>query len=107
MCSPDLLELPLADPISVEDDAVRLEPGALVEVDEHLPHHGSQLGDDLLAVVLDSDRGTVATGMGIHAGHQLGGGGGGGGGAGRRGGIIHVHENMYTVHKVTYCTCIN
>ena len=41
--SPHLLELSLTDTITVEDDPVGLEAGALVEVDEHLSHHGGQL----------------------------------------------------------------
>lgn len=38
-----LLELSLADAIPVEYDPVRLKTCALVEVDQHLPHHGGQL----------------------------------------------------------------
>ena len=41
--SPHLLELSLTDTITIEDDPVGLEAGALVEVDEHLSHHGGQL----------------------------------------------------------------
>ena len=67
----DLLKLPFADSISVEDDSVRLEPSALVEVDEHLSHHDGQLCDDLLTMVLDTDCGRVATWVGIHTRHQL------------------------------------
>ena len=66
-----LLELSLTNSISVEDDAVRLEPRALVEVDQHLPHHGSELSNDLLAVVLYSDSGRVSAGVSVHTGHQL------------------------------------
>ena len=66
-----LLELSLADAIPVEDDPVWLEPRALVEEDEHLPHHRGQLCDDLLSVLLDTHRGTITTGMGIHACHKL------------------------------------
>ena len=69
--SAHLLELTLADPIPVEDDAMRLEAGALVELDEHLSDHGGQLRDDLLPVLLDTHGGAVATGVGIHAGYQL------------------------------------
>ena len=68
----DLLELSFTDSVSVEDDAVRLEPCTLVEVDEHLPHHGRQLCDDLLAMVLHPHSGRVAAGVGVHTGHQLG-----------------------------------
>ena len=70
-----LLELSLTDAIAVEDDAVRFEAGALVKLDEHLSHHGGQLCDELLSVLLYSHRGTVATGVGIHTGHKLRGGG--------------------------------
>ena len=71
---PYLLELPFTDSISVEDDTVRLEPCTLVELDQHLPHHGGKLADDLLSVRLDSYCCTVATGVSIHAGDKLMGG---------------------------------
>ena len=58
----DLLELSLTDSISVEDDSMRFEPRALVKVDKHLPDHGSQLSNNLLAMVLHSHRGRVAAG---------------------------------------------
>ena len=85
----DLLELTLADPVPVEDDPLRLEAGALVELYEHLPDHGGQLCYDLLPVLLHPHSGTVTAGVGVHTGHQLGGwwgwgGGGGGGGRGQR-----------------------
>ena len=41
--SPHLLELSLTDTVTVEDNPVGFEAGALVEVDEHLSHHGGQL----------------------------------------------------------------
>ena len=67
----DLLELTLAHSVSVEDDPLGLEARALVELNEHLPDHGGQLSYDLLAVLLDPHCGTVATGVGVHAGHKL------------------------------------
>lgn len=38
-CGPYLGELAFRNPISVEDDAGRLEAGRLVELDEQLTHH--------------------------------------------------------------------
>ena len=67
----DLLELTLAHSVPVEDDPLGLKARALVELNEHLPDHGGQLSYDLLAVLLDPHRGTVATGVGVHAGHKL------------------------------------
>ena len=46
--SPHLLELSLANPISVEDDLGGLEACGLVELDQHLTHHAAQLYNDLL-----------------------------------------------------------
>lgn len=36
----NLLELTLTDTITIEDDPVRLKSSALVELDQHFPHHG-------------------------------------------------------------------
>ena len=66
-----LLELPLTDTISVEDDAGWLEASGLVEVDEELPNHGGQLLDNLLSVLLHSHRGGVAARVGVHAAYNL------------------------------------
>lgn len=66
-----LLELALGDAIPVEDDAGGLEAGRLVELDEQLPDHGSQVLDDLLSVLLDTHGGAVAVGVCIHAAHDL------------------------------------
>lgn len=66
-----LLELSLTDSVSVEDDARRLESRRLVEVDQEFPHHGRQLLDDFLSVLLDSDRGGVAARVGVHAAYHL------------------------------------
>ena len=68
---PNLLKLSFTDSISVEYDPVRFEASTLVELDQHLPHHGGQLTDDLLSVGLHPHRGTVTTGVGVHTGHQL------------------------------------
>lgn len=48
-----------------------LEPGTLVELDEHVSHHGRQLTDDFLAVVLNTYGGTVAAGVRVHARNKL------------------------------------
>lgn len=66
-----LLELPLGDAVAVEDDAGGLEARGLVELDEELAHHGGQVLDDLLAVLLDPHGGAVAVGVGVHAAHDL------------------------------------
>ena len=110
-----------------------LEACALVELNEHLPHHGGQLGDDLLTVLLNTHCGTVAARVGIHAGYQLeegeGGWEGGGGEGGREGGreeggrkgegrergegghntvdIIHVPSLRKRVGNISYeCPCM-
>ena len=67
----DLLELPLGDTVSVEDDAGGLEACGLVELDEKLAHHGRQVLDDLLPVLLDAHGGAVAVRVGVHAAHDL------------------------------------
>lgn len=66
-----LVELSLRDTIPVEDDAVGLEACGLVELDEQLFHHGRQVLDDLLPVLLDTHRGRVPARMGIHAADNL------------------------------------
>lgn len=66
-----LLELSLTDTVSVEDDAGWLEACGLVEVDEELPHHGGQLLDNLLSVLLHPHRGGVAARVGVHAAYNL------------------------------------
>ena len=66
-----LLELALGDAIAVEDDAGGLEAGGLVELNEQLSYHGSQVLDDLLSVLLHAHGGTVAVGVCVHAAHDL------------------------------------
>ena len=57
----DVCELSLADAISVHDDAVRLVAArALVEHHEVLPHHGGQVLDDVLPLLLHSHCGRVS-----------------------------------------------
>ena len=70
-CEPYLGKLAFRNPISVEDDAGRLEARGLVELDEQLAHHGRQVLDDLLPVLLHAHGGTVAVRVGIHAAHDL------------------------------------
>ena len=54
-------ELTLADPVPVHDDAVGLvAAGALVEHHEVLPHHGRQVLDDVLPLLLHSHCGRVS-----------------------------------------------
>lgn len=71
-----LLELPLGDAVAVEDDAGGLEARGLIELDEQLAHHGRQVLDDLLAVLLYAHGGAVAVRVGVHAAHDLRGGAG-------------------------------
>lgn len=66
-----LVELALRDSITVVDDSGGLEAGGLVELDEKLPHHGGQVLDDVLAVLLHTDCGTVSAGMGVHTTNNL------------------------------------
>ena len=66
-----LLELPLTDAVSVDDDTRGLEQSGLVEGDEQLPHHGAELLDHLLTMLLDPHGCRVTTGVGVHAPHHL------------------------------------
>lgn len=66
-----LLKLALGDAVAVEDDAGGLEARGLVELDEQLAHHGGQVLDDLLPVLLDPHGGAVAVGVRVHAAHDL------------------------------------
>ena len=66
-----LLELPLTDAVSVDDDTCGLEQSGLVEGDEQLPHHGAELLNHLLTVLLDPHGCRVTTGVGVHAPHHL------------------------------------
>jgi len=63
--------LALGDAISIVDDSGGLEAGGFVELDKQLPHHVSQVLDDVLTVLLNPHCGTVSTGMGIHATNHL------------------------------------
>lgn len=66
-----LVELSLWDAVAVVDDSGGLEASRFVELDEQLSHHSSQVLDNVLAVLLHTDRGTVTTGMSIHAPDDL------------------------------------
>ena len=66
-----LLELSFANAVSVKDDPVWLEPCTLVELYQHLPDHGCQFTDDLLAMGLDPHCGAVPTRVGIHTRNKL------------------------------------
>ena len=66
-----LVELALGDAVAVVDDARGLEARGLVELDEQLAHHGGQVLDDVLPVLLDAHRGAVAARVGVHAAHHL------------------------------------
>lgn len=66
-----LVELAFGDAISVVDDSGRLETGRLVELDEQLSHHGGQVLDDILSVLLDPNGGAVSAGVGVHATDNL------------------------------------
>lgn len=66
-----LVELALGDAVAVVDDPGGLEAGGLVELDEQLPHHGGQVLDDVLPMLLHPHRGTVPAGMGVHTADNL------------------------------------
>lgn len=67
-----LVELSLRNAIAVINDPGGLETGGLVELDEQLPHHGCQVLDDVLTVLLDPHCSTVAAGVGVHTTDHLG-----------------------------------
>jgi len=66
----DSVKLALTDTIPVEDDPRGFEAGGSVELDEQILHHGAEITDDLLAMLLHPDCGTVAGGMGVHAAYH-------------------------------------
>ena len=65
------MKLPLADAVTVEDDARWLEACGAVEMDKQLTHHGGQLVDHFLPVFLHSHGCRIATGVSVHAAHHL------------------------------------
>lgn len=67
----DLVELALGDAVAVVDDSGGLEASGLVELDEQLSHHGGQVLDDVLAMLLHTHRGAVSAGVGVHATNDL------------------------------------
>lgn len=70
-CNSYLVELPLRDAVSVIDDACGFEACGFVELDEQLSHHGGQILNYVLTVLLYSYRGTVSARVGIHTAHNL------------------------------------
>ena len=59
-------ELSLGHSVTIHDDTVRLvSSGGLVEHHEVLPHHGGQVLDDVLPLLLDPHRGRVPAGVGV------------------------------------------
>lgn len=66
-----LVELALWDAIAVVDDPCGLEASGLVELDEQLSHHGGQVLNDVLTVLLHPNSGTVSAGMCIHTANNL------------------------------------
>lgn len=66
-----LWELAFRDPVSVEDDASRLEAGRFVKLDEQLTHHVGQVFNDLLPRSLHPHSSTVSAGVGIHTAYYL------------------------------------
>lgn len=66
-----LVELALRDAISVVDYARWFEACGFVELDEQLSHHGGQILNDVLTVLLHSHRGTVSAWVGIHTANYL------------------------------------
>lgn len=66
-----LVELAFRDAISVVDYACWFEACGFVELDEQLSHHGGQILNDVLTVLLHPNRGTVSTWVGIHTANNL------------------------------------
>lgn len=67
----DLVELALGDAVAIVDDSGGLEASGFVELDEQLPHHGGQVLDDVLTMLLHAHRGAVSAGVGVHAANNL------------------------------------
>lgn len=65
------MKLPLTDAVTVEDDTCWLEACGAVKLDEQFTHHGGQLVDHLLSVLLHSHSRRIATGVSVHAAHHL------------------------------------
>lgn len=59
-------ELAFTDTITVEDDSSGLEASVAVELDEQFTDHVGKIGNDLVAVLLDSDSSGISGRMGIH-----------------------------------------
>ncbi len=66
-----LVELAFRNAIAVVDDSGGLEAGGLVELNEQFSHHGGQVLDDVLTMLLHPDSGTVSAGMSIHTTNDL------------------------------------
>lgn len=66
-----LVELALWDAVSVVDDARWFKACGFVELDQQLSHHGGQILNDVLTVLLHPHRGTVSTWVGIHTANNL------------------------------------
>lgn len=67
----DLVELALRDAVAIVDDPGGLEASGFVELDEQLSHHGGQILDDVLTMLLHTHRGAVSAGVGVHATNNL------------------------------------
>ena len=59
-------ELAFTDTVTVEDDSSRLEASVAVKLDEQFTDHVGEIGNDLMAVLLDSDSSGISGRMGVH-----------------------------------------
>lgn len=66
-----LIKLTFWNAISIVDNTCGFEAGWLVELDQQLSHHCSQVLNDVLAVLLNAYCRAVPAWMGIHAANNL------------------------------------
>lgn len=71
----NLGELALGDTVTVEEDTVGEDFARVAEAEEEALGHATEVVDDLLAAVLDTDGGSVAGHLDVHAGDDSGDGG--------------------------------
>lgn len=68
----DVVELALANAVSVVDDACGLEVGVAIELEQQILNHGEEILDNFLTVGLHTHCSRVATWVGVHTRHNRG-----------------------------------